>query len=878
MQTYARVVFGLVVGSALVFSQSGCGGSNSSGLTAATVAAADDAPAAEAVSEPADESEHPANRLASEASPYLRLHAHNPVDWFPWGPEALQKSIDENKPIFLSIGYSSCFWCHVMEREVFENAEIAAYMNEHFVNIKVDREERPDLDDIYMLALQVYLQAVGSPEGGGWPLSIFLTPDGYPIAGGTYFPPEDKPGRAGFPNVLRTVQTIWSTREEEVRGSSEILAAEVRRLSRPPLTLEPMPLHADLVVQATSAVMQQYDPEFGGLDFSPLQPETPKFPVPSRLNLLQSRLRAGHDESVAAALDHSLEAMADGGIYDHLGGGFHRYSTDRRWLVPHFEKMLYDNAQLVAVYSDAYSRTNLDLYRHVAEESVAFVLRELRDTEGAFHSALDAETDGIEGALYVWTRDEIEQLLGSEESPLFAAAYGLEVDQTFEHGLILHRPQSFAETARQLQLPEAVLSERLSDSREALLQVRQQRPALLKDDKVIVAWNGLMISALARAGSILGRPEYIESAEEAALFILARMRDADGRLLHTYCQTRAYLPAYLDDYALLVQSLLDLHQATGDDQWLTAARHLMDDQVSLFWDTAGGGFFYTGRDHELLLARTKEAYDSVMPSGNSVSVLNLVRLAQVTGESSYQELARDTLKTFSPQLARSPGSMPAMAIALSEYIAAYGAEAAPALIAAAPDNPGTATDDASGDDDGELTPLATSMANVMSSMPQYVSTAVYLDRDLLIAGEAARVAIVIDVVDSWHINANPPHPDFVKPTELLLPADSSFALGEVVYPEGEGLMIEGFDEPVVVYEGQVVLHGTIIPSADLAAGETTLSLELRYQACNDRTCTRPLKLILAGNITIGDGTMTPTAINEAIFAVTEPDGAETDGN
>jgi uncharacterized protein YyaL (SSP411 family) len=876
MQTFARVVFGLIIGTCLAFTQAGCGGADSQTLSAVGVAAADDAPAGEQTTEEA--AEHPANRLGSEASPYLKLHAHNPVDWYPWGPEALQKAVDENKPIFLSIGYSSCFWCHVMEREVFENADIAAYMNEHFVNIKVDREERPDLDDIYMLALQVYLQAVGSPEGGGWPLSIFLTPDGYPIAGGTYFPPEDKQGRAGFPNVLRTVHTIWTEQEETVRESSEILAGEVRRLSRPPLTLEPVPLHADLIVQATSAVMQQYDPEYGGLDFSPLQPETPKFPVPSRLNLLQSRLRDGHDEEIAAALDHSLEAMANGGIYDHLGGGFHRYSTDRRWLIPHFEKMLYDNAQLVAVYSDAYSRTNNDLYRQVVEESVGFVLRELRDPAGGFYSALDAETDGIEGAHYVWTREEIDFLLGALTAPTFAAAYGLEADQTFEHGLILHRPRSFTETARELGVPLATLEQQLADSRASLLEVRQQRPALLKDDKVIVAWNGLMISALARSGSILSRQEHITAGEEAALFLLSRLRDAEGRLLHNYCQERAYLPAYLDDYAYLVQALLDLHLATGEEEWLTAARHLTDDQVSLFWDTAGGGFFYTGSDHEVLLARTKEAYDSVMPSGNSVSALNLVRLARLTEESSYQELARDTLKAFTPQLARSPGSMPAMANSLAEYIATFGEEAAPAAIANAPNDAPAATNQPAAGNNEEPTPFATSESNLMSSMPQYVATAVYLDRDLLIPGEAARVAIVIDVVDTWHINANPPRPEFVKPTEWLVPEGSMFALDNVAYPEGEDLMIEGFDQPVEVYEGQVVLIGEITPSVDLTAGGTELALELRYQACNDRECTRPLKLTLSGNVVIGDGSVSPTAINQAIFAMEEEVEDENGGN
>ncbi len=638
-------------------------------------------------------------------------------------------------------------------------------------------------------------------------------------------------------------------------------------MSRPPLTLEPVPLHPDLVAATTAAVMEQYDPEYGGLDFSPERPTSPKFPVPSRLNLLQSRLRSAPNEEIAAALDHSLQAMADGGIYDHLGGGFHRYSTDRRWLVPHFEKMLYDNGQLIAVYADAYARTNYARYREVAEESVGFVMRELRHDEGAFFSALDAETDGIEGAHYVWDRDEIAQLLGPQDAALFAVAYGLEADQAFEHGLILHRAQSLTESAQQLGLPLATLNQRLQDGRQVLLQTRQRRPALLKDDKIIVSWNALMISALARSAPLLGRPEYLEHAEEAALFILARMRDDSGRLLHTYCEERAYLLAYLDDYACLIQSLLDLHQSTGNEQWLTAARHLMDDQIDLFWDTTSSGFFFAGSDQEQLLTRTKEAYDSVMPSGNSVSALNLVRLAQLTGEDSYRELARDTLRTFTPQLARTPGSMPVMAVALSEYVNAFGAEAATTIAGNTFNDPPPATttsDDA--ETEVELMPLATSMADVTAIRPQYISTAVYLDRDLLVPGEACRVAVVIDVVESWHINANPPHPEFVIPTALTLPEGSTFTLSEVAYPEGEGLMIEGFDEPVLVYEGQVVLRGTITPSADLATGETDLTLQLRYQACDDTVCTSPMRLALVGKVMIGDGSTSPMAINQPIFA------------
>ncbi|HVJ69084.1 MAG TPA: thioredoxin domain-containing protein, partial [Caulifigura sp.] len=589
------------------------------------------------------------NRLAKETSPYLKLHAKNPVDWFPWGPEALEKARVENKPIFLSIGYSSCFWCHVMERKVFENPEIAAYMNEHFVNIKVDREERPDLDDLYMLSLQVYLQATGAGEGGGWPLSMFLTPEGKPIAGGTYFPPEDIPGRPGFPGILKRVHEIWGQQEKQVRGSADVLAREVQRLSGPaPLSVAKAP-SLELVDAAIRELLESRDPEHGGFGFSAESPNRPKFPQPSKLLLL-----AHHAErkDVGEALDQTLERMARGGLYDHLAGGFHRYSTDRQWLVPHFEKMLYDNSQLAEIYALEARRTGRDDFRRVAHETLQFVLRDLCDAHGGFYSALDAETNGVEGAYYVWSPEEVQKVLVND-APLFAAAFGIDQPTTFEHGHVLHRVKSNEELAKAFGGTADEVASRLAAARQRLLDVRKARPALLRDDKVIVAWNGQMIRSLAVCGKLLDEPGYTAAAERAAMFILTQMRDPEGRLKRTYCEGQASNAACLDDYAFLIDGLVALNEVTGDDKWLNAARRLMDDEIEQFWDDRSGGFFYTADHHEPLLARMKDGYDSVMPSGNSVSVDVLGRLARVTKSNAYQGRAEKTLATFGSQIEQS---------------------------------------------------------------------------------------------------------------------------------------------------------------------------------------------------------------------------------
>ena len=518
-----------------------------------------------------------ANRLAKESSPYLLMHANNPVDWYPWGPEAFAKAKAEKKLIFLSVGYSSCYWCHVMERKVFMNEAIAKTLNRDYVCIKVDREERPDIDDIYMTALQVYYQAIGAPSSGGWPLSMFLNPEGKPVAGGTYFPPEDTEGTQGFPSVLTTLTGMWKDKPDQMNGNADLLANETRRLMKPKVSLKTVEINDKLVDEVFVATANSFDPEYGGIDHNPNRPEGPKFPTPTKLAFLQQRLDRTPNGDIEKLLDMTLSQMACGGIRDHVGGGFHRYSVDRRWNVPHFEKMLYDQAQIADLYVDGYRFTNFLLYKQVAEEIFDFVGREMTSPEGAFYSAIDAETNGIEGEYYVWDSSEIDNILGAS-SAAFKDIYRVKDLSDFEHGNVLRlsskrlpKSDSTELLGAAKGLPGAERDE-FALARQKLLDVRNKRKRPLRDEKVLTCWNGLMIGAYARAAKQLEHPEYVKTAEKAANFALTKLRDPKGRLLHTYTNGQAKLNAYLDDYAFLIDGLLALHDATDDLKWLKSAK------------------------------------------------------------------------------------------------------------------------------------------------------------------------------------------------------------------------------------------------------------------------------------------------------------------
>ena len=612
--------------------------------------------------------EHPANRLAKESSPYLLLHAHNPVDWYPWGEEALSKAKREKKLIFLSIGYSSCYWCHVMERESFLDAEIAAFLNQHFVAVKVDREERPDLDEVYMRSLQIYSQLAGSPQGGGWPLTMFLSPDGKPLVGGTYFPPRDRDGRTGLLGVLKLISERWTADPAPFQKTADQLAGFVREsLTSHPVVL-PVKLEPALLDAVQQALADQYDRQYGGFGYSAENPRRPKFPEPPNLEFLLDRAARTHDTAAREMLFGTLDKMAAGGIRDHLGGGFHRYSTDRYWRVPHFEKMLYDNAQLVAVYARAFELDEREPYRQVADEALAFVDRELTDPQGGFYCAVDAETAGQEGIYYAWLPAEIKAALTPDEFALASLAFGLDAKPNFEERFVLVRATSDEELAKTRQQIVAQVLPQLRAVEDKLLAIRQKRPQPLTDTKMLAGWNGLMIRGYAEAGRVWKNPRYLAAAAKAADFLLNNLRTKDGQLLRSYRDGQGKVPAFLDDYAYTIAGLLALHRADGNRRWLDAAAELQRDQLARFWDQRGGGFFFTSADHEVLFARSKMAVDGVMPSGSSVSAANLIALGRALSKPEYLDRARETIAVVAPLMKDSPSAAPQMAVAVAELI------------------------------------------------------------------------------------------------------------------------------------------------------------------------------------------------------------------
>jgi uncharacterized protein YyaL (SSP411 family) len=640
-------------------------------------------PKAEPPAPPIAKAKH-TNRLARETSPYLLQHAHNPVDWYPWGEEAFAKAKKEGKLVFLSIGYSSCHWCHVMERESFENEEIAKILNRDFVCIKVDREERPDIDNVYMTALHV------QGNQGGWPLSMFLTADGKPIFGGTYWPPDDKEVEGGkvrgFKTVLKIAKDVWTDKRKQVEELAEQTAEATKKaLEGHVRGVAIVDLNRELVSAAVDEVKEQFDPKFGGFGSPARGFRGSKFPTPPRLILLQHEARRAQAKDRAKELDDmvalTLDRMARGGIYDQLGGGFHRYSTERTWTVPHFEKMLYDNAQLCEVYADAYRATKKSQYRRVLEQTLAFIGREMTSPEGGFYSALDADSQGEEGRFYVWTAKEIDKVL-TDQSPaeLFKKVYGAEGDPNFESRYhILTLPRPLADRAKDLQMTEEQLEARLAPPREKLFGARAKRPRPFLDTKVLTAWNGQMIAGLAAAGQTLGDKKTVESAARAADFVLKTLRTKDGRLLRSYGaapgqKAEARINGYLDDYAFLVHGLLSLHDATNDKRWLDEAKALTDVMVKFHADEKQGGFFYTSNDHEKLFARNMEQYDGAQPSSNSMAAQNLVRLWTKTGDERYAKLAEKTFKGLAASLKASPGSLTALADALGMYLEAKAAK------------------------------------------------------------------------------------------------------------------------------------------------------------------------------------------------------------
>ncbi len=584
------------------------------------------------------------NALIHETSPYLLQHAHNPVDWYPWGPEALRKAKEEDKPILLSVGYSACHWCHVMERESFEDEETARVMNACFVNIKVDREERPDLDAIYMTAVQLMTGR------GGWPMTVFLTPDQKPFFCGTYFPKEDRHGLPGFRRVLAGVANAYGEKRHKVLGDADAVTAALAASLQGGGEGGGAPaLDAALLGRAAAAIAEGYDPVDGGFGGAP------KFPPSMALGFL---MRAAVREGNRRYLDivgHTLARMAAGGICDQLGGGFHRYSVDAHWLVPHFEKMLYDNALLGRAYLEAHLLTGDPTHRRVCEETLDYVVREMTSPEGGFYSSQDADSEGEEGAFFVWTEGEIRSLLGEEDARLFGLYYGVTPGGNFEGKNILHVPRPAAEAARAAGVTEERLAEAVARGRRLLLAAREGRVKPGRDEKVLTAWNGLMLRTFAEAGAALGRADYGRVAERNARFLLSTLCGREG-VRRSYKDGRARFDGCLEDYACLVDGLISLYEATFDPGWVREAARLAGEMADRFWDGAAGGFFFTARDHETLIHRPKEFWDNATPSGNSVAALALLRLGALTGEERWRGYAEAILELNAGPIARHPAA------------------------------------------------------------------------------------------------------------------------------------------------------------------------------------------------------------------------------
>ncbi|WP_428937637.1 DUF255 domain-containing protein [Fontivita pretiosa] len=722
------------------------------------------------------------NRLANETSPYLLQHAHNPVDWYPWGPEAFEAARTQDKPIFLSVGYSTCYWCHVMERESFENEAVAREMNQRFINIKVDREERPDVDQLYMTAVQVLTQQ------GGWPMSVFLLPDLRPFYGGTYFPPTDAYGRPGFVTLLRAVDDAYRNRRADVHRSAEQLLNILRQLAEPPPASQRITINWEQIDELVRRSIADYDPVHGGFGGAP------KFPRQTLLEMLLMYLRlrpvevdpqsqiASRQAQILSMVRHTLDAMANGGIRDHLGGGFHRYSTDAQWLVPHFEIMLYDNAMLAWCYLEAYEQTEELRYARIARGILDFVLREMTSPQGAFYTAFDAEVDAREGGSYLWTAEQVQQALEDSFTPEqiaeFMHVYGLDRGPNFADP---HHGAGRAES-NVLYLPDGAQRENdpmIVKMREALYQARRKRKQPLLDTKIITSWNALMIRALAYAGQVLQEQHYLDAAERAARFLVKHHMTEEGALYRTSRDGRPRHEAFLDDYAFLCQAMLALHDAGGDESWRDQARALAKGMQYRFGDEDRGGFYFTSRDAKDLIVRQKVATDSPLPSGNAVAAMVALELGD-------RDSAARTLSVFAQQLLQQVEAMSSMLEAAMLYV----------------------------DQHGELTvePTADAHSRRPMSLHELAERVVTVDTAWRSPTE---LELRLQILPPFHINSNAPAGGMI-PTEVRVP---DAQIETIEYPPGQ------------TWAGQ-----TSIVVRFKQPATQVIHVALRYQACDESAC------------------------------------------
>ncbi len=718
------------------------------------------------------------NRLILESSPYLIQHAHNPVDWFPWGEAAFAKAKAENKPVFLSIGYSTCHWCHVMERESFDNEQIAGFLNEHFISIKVDREQLPDIDAYYMTSVMLI------NGQGGWPMSNFLLADGRPFFGGTYFPPHQ------FQDILAKISHVWQTRPQELILSAEKITSAIENINSSKKTAEKIDQQA--IQNAVAGIMAGYDSLQGG--FSPV----PKFPNEPYLFLLLEQIEQGKTEAkVNQAVIHSLNAMMRGGIYDQVGGGFHRYATDSSWLIPHFEKMLYNQAHLARIYLQAYQITGNLLYKRVVRQTLDYLLQEMKSPQGGFYSATDADSEGEEGLFFVWKKQQILDALPDELAQLAIDVFGVTENGNFEGRNILFLPVALDEYAIKYNLQLEKLLEKIDKIREILWLVRKKRIHPLLDDKIITAWNGMAIAAFAEAGYQLDDAAYLDEAKKAAQFIWQNNRQKSGELYRVNLNGSASVDAAQEDYAYLAEGLLRLYDATGNNDWLQKATEVVDQMLNLFWDKQQGGFFMAKQSKIAPhIQHLKEVNDGAMPSGNSVAVKVLSELAKRSGEMTYQEKAWAVVAAFSEQVKTHPGAYAFFLSGVDQLLTGetgniqYAANGAVAI-----------------------------KANIQAT-----------DED------KSRLTLDIFIKPGWHINAHQPLQKDLIATEVKLSDEKLWQLESVIYPEPEMKKLAFQETELALYEQQIQVQALFVKKQPAAL---IIPILMTIQACNEQHCLAP---------------------------------------
>ncbi len=720
------------------------------------------------------------NRLILEDSPYLVQHAHNPVNWYSWGAEAFETATKENKPVFLSIGYSTCHWCHVMERESFDNEEIAEFLNKHFIAVKVDREQRPDLDEIYMTAVQLMT------GGGGWPMSSFLTPQREPFFGATYFPPQQ------FAELLERVRSVWSERREDVVATATQVTAAIEQVAA--RRQEAKNIDDDVIRSAIDALVEYQEMEYPG--------QAPKFPREAEvLLLLNHAARTGNKDALNAATT-KLDDMARGGIFDHAGGGFHRYSVDADWLVPHFEKMLYTQALLIRSYTIAYQLTGNAEYERVARQTLKYLLRDMTSNEGAFYSATDADSEGSEGEFFIWTPDEVVKILDKTDAEFAMDIFGVSETGNFEGKNILNLEISYEEYASKTNVILDALLVRVNKIKETLRLARENREHPLRDDKIVTSWNAMTITALVTAYEVFGEQRYLDAAVRAVNYLWQTNRSDSGELYRASLNDAASINATQEDYAYLAEALLSLYDVSGDNEWLNKAKDISNRMLREFWDNDDGGFFMAMASTDpLLITQPKNSFDNAMPSGNSVALRTLAMLAARTDNAEYLEKAEATLAAFSGVIHQQPAAYTYMLVGADELLSgAVGTR--------------------------QFAAKGNVAAHAAMNTPE-------------------EIAITLDIKPGWHINSHKPLQDYLKATNITLNENADdWEIESIEFPEHQTVTLGFQDEPLAVYENTIRVTARLNKTSDTSADFSILPLELQVQACNDEICLLPENIVL----------------------------------